>query len=102
MENQAYHIQVLLVDELDNCKGKGNEYAKAHINKIQEAYKQDDFELKKPTTKDKEQIQEEVLLYKSYNMSYASPPIQKLHPCGYIVFQLYKPAFLTTCLMVVL
>jgi len=31
MENQVYHIQKLLVDELDNCKGKENEYTKGHI-----------------------------------------------------------------------
>jgi len=24
IENQVYHIQQLLVNELDNCKGKGN------------------------------------------------------------------------------
>ena len=34
MENQAYHIQMLLVDELDNCKGKGNTYADRQIKKI--------------------------------------------------------------------
>jgi len=39
MENQAYHIQKLLVDELDNCKRKGNEYAKGHIKEIQDTYK---------------------------------------------------------------
>ena len=31
MENQAYHIQALLVDKLDECKEKGNKYAKAYI-----------------------------------------------------------------------
>lgn len=50
MKNQAYHIQALLVD------------------------KQDDFELKKPVTKDKEQIQEEkVLLCKLYNVDLPKP-----------------------------
>ena len=34
MENQAYHIQQLLVDELNNCKEKGNKYAKEHIKEI--------------------------------------------------------------------
>ena len=42
MENQAYHIQMLLVDELDNCKGKGNIYTDEHIKEIQDAYKQED------------------------------------------------------------
>ena len=27
IENQAYHIQKLLADELDECKGKENDYA---------------------------------------------------------------------------
>jgi len=39
IENQAYYIQKLLADELDNCKGKGNKYAEKHIKKIQDAYK---------------------------------------------------------------
>ena len=34
MENQAYHIQILLADELDRYKGKGNTYAKEHIKVI--------------------------------------------------------------------
>jgi len=34
MENQVYHIQQLLVDELDNCKGKGNQYAEEHIYRM--------------------------------------------------------------------
>ena len=34
MENQAYHIQTLLVNELDNCKGKRNMYADEHIKEI--------------------------------------------------------------------
>ena len=46
MKNQVYHIQTLLVDELDNCKGKENEYTKAHIQEIQEVYKQDKFKKK--------------------------------------------------------
>jgi len=39
MENQVYHIQALLADELDNCKGKGNQYAKTYIKEIQKMYK---------------------------------------------------------------
>jgi len=33
MENQVYHIQILilLVDELDSCKEEGNEYAEKYI-----------------------------------------------------------------------
>ena len=43
MENQAYHIQKLLADELDNCRGKGNNYVEGHITEIQDAYKQEDI-----------------------------------------------------------
>ena len=35
MKNQVYHIQKLLVDELDNCKGKGNNYIKGYIRCVQ-------------------------------------------------------------------
>ena len=35
-------------------------------------------------------------------LSYASPPIWKLHPCGDIISKLYKFTSLTTCLMAVL
>ena len=46
MENQVYHIQKLLVDELDNCKGKENDYAKDHIKEIQNSYIQEDIIMK--------------------------------------------------------
>ena len=39
IENQVYHIQSLLADELDRCKSKGNSYADNHIKKIQVIYK---------------------------------------------------------------
>ena len=54
IENQAYHIQRLLVDKLDNCKGKENDYAERHMKEIQNAYKQEDMEMKKPETKVKQ------------------------------------------------
>jgi len=34
MKNQVYHIQKLLADELDNYKGKGNNYVEEHIKEI--------------------------------------------------------------------
>ena len=34
MENQMYHIQTLLADELDTCKEKENIYADEHIKEI--------------------------------------------------------------------
>ena len=68
MENQAYYIQQLLVNKLDNCKGKGNEYVEGNIKEIQDAYKQEDLEMKKQEpSKGKQQVQdEEVLLYRPY------------------------------------
>ena len=39
IENQAYHIQTFLANELDNFKGKGNTYVNEHIKKIQNMYK---------------------------------------------------------------
>ena len=47
MENQAYHIQQLLVYEFNNCKEKENEYAEGNIKEIQDTYKQEDIEMKK-------------------------------------------------------
>jgi len=47
MENQAYYIQRLLVNKLDNHKGKENKYTDRHIKKIQDVYKQDNLEMKK-------------------------------------------------------
>ena len=38
MENQVYHIQSLLVDELNRCKGKGNSYTDNYIKEIQDTY----------------------------------------------------------------
>ena len=54
MKNQVYYIQRLLVDELDNCKGKGNEYIEGYIKKIQDAYKQEDAKEKTQDTKGKQ------------------------------------------------
>ena len=30
-EMQAYHTQILLVNKLDRCQGRGNKYANDHI-----------------------------------------------------------------------
>jgi len=81
MENQAYHIQQLLVDELDNCKRKGNKYAEEHIKKIQNAYKQEDIVMKMPQTIDKEKQraeEEKVFLYKPYNVDESRSKTSKL------------------------
>ena len=72
MENQAYHIQMLLVDKLDNCKGKENMYADRQIKEIQDTHKQKDQEMKKlvVNNKGKQLVQDkEVFLYKPYNIS---------------------------------
>jgi len=79
MENQVYHIQRLLVNELDNCKGKRNEYTEGHIKKIQDTYKQEDIEVKiQEPSKEKQQIQDEkVLLYKPYKVNSPKPKTPK-------------------------
>ena len=38
METQAYHTQILLTNELDIYKRKGNVYADNHIKEIQDTY----------------------------------------------------------------
>jgi len=69
MEKQAYYIQKLLANELDNCKGKQNEYAKGHIKEIQNTYKQKSIIIEEQDVKEKQQIQDEkVLLYKPYKV----------------------------------
>ena len=51
MENQAYHIQKLLADKLDNYKEKeSNE----HIKKIQDTYKQKNIIMKEKDVKGKQ------------------------------------------------
>jgi len=63
-----------LADELDKCKGKGNDYAKGYIMEIQDAYKQEDIIMKEQDTKEKQQIQDkEVLLYKPYEVDLRKP-----------------------------
>ena len=46
MENQAYHLQTLLADEPDRCKGKRNTYTEEYIKEIQDMYKQKDLRIK--------------------------------------------------------
>jgi len=50
MENQVYHIQKLLVDELDNYKEKEKGYTEGYIKEIQDTYKQEDIEMEKLQT----------------------------------------------------
>ena len=75
IENQVYHIQTLLIDELDSCKRKENKYADEYIKEIQDIYKQDNLEIKKiiVDNKGKQRIQEEVFLYKIYNVNPPRP-----------------------------
>ena len=75
MENQVYHIQTLLANKLDRCKGKGNAYAEEHIKEIQNIYKQENQKVEQLMIVNKEkqwenQVQDkEVLLYKPYDIS---------------------------------
>ena len=53
MEIQAYYIQVLLADELDRYKGKGNVYTDNYIRKIQDVYQNKSQEAETLKTIDK-------------------------------------------------
>ena len=53
IESQAYYIQALLVNELDNCKKKENMHADEHIKEIQDTYIQEDWEIEKLIIVDK-------------------------------------------------
>ena len=53
IKNKAYHIQKLLADELDNHKGKENNYMEGYIKEIQDAYKQEDIIIKDQDSKGK-------------------------------------------------
>ena len=78
MEDQVYHIQKLLADELDKCKGKENNYAERYIKKIQDIYKQENIIMKEQDTKGKQWIQnKEVLLYKPYKANSPKPKTPK-------------------------
>ena len=78
MENQVYHVQTLLANKLDRCKGKENAYAKEYIKEIQDTYKQENQKVKQLMIVDKGKQQEnqvqdkKVLLYKLYNISLKS------------------------------
>ena len=81
MENQAYHIQLLLADELDRYKEKENSYTDNHIKEIQDEYKieQPDEEqlmiVNKGKKKENWVQEEEVFLYIYYDtLSKSSKP----------------------------
>ena len=79
MKNPVYYIQKLLVNELDSCKGKENEYTKEQIKEIQDMYKQDNQKPRELMMNDKKQIQEEeIFLYKLYDI--ISPRLKTPEP----------------------
>jgi len=59
MENQVYHIQSLLADELDKYKDKGNSYANNHIKEIQDTYKIKQPDKEQPMVVNKEKQKED-------------------------------------------
>ena len=64
MNNRVFQIQRMLVDELDQYKGKDNRYVKDNIQEIQELY------IKEENKGGKEVIEdEEVILVKPYKIS---------------------------------
>ena len=68
IDEQAFQIQRMLADELDQYKGRGNSYVDDNIWEIQELYI-DEEQQKKGKGKVEE---EEVILIKSYEMSESS------------------------------
>ena len=64
MDDQAFQVQQMLADELDQYKGKGNSYVEENIREIQELY------IKKEDKEEKGMVEdEEVILVKSYEVS---------------------------------
>ena len=64
MDDRAFQIQRRLADELNRYKGKGNEYVKTNIKKIQELYMDREME------KDGRRVEnEEIILVKPYEVS---------------------------------
>jgi len=64
MDDQALEIQRMLADELDQYKGKGNDYVEGNIREIQELY------IKEENTEEKGRVEdEEVILVKPYEVS---------------------------------
>ena len=75
IENQAHHIQVLLADKLDRCKGKENQLVEEYIKTIQNTYQEIHQStpqliiVNKRKQKEDRVQDEEVFLYKPYNIS---------------------------------
>ena len=64
MDDQALQIQRMLVDELDQYKGKGNNYVEENIWEIQDLYIREENREEKGKVEDKE-----VILVKPYKVS---------------------------------
>jgi len=66
MKDQAYQVQWMLADELDEYKGRGNAYMNDNIQEIQDLYrdKRQKKELERGRVKD-----EKVILIKPYKES---------------------------------
>ena len=64
MDDQAFQVQRMLADELDQYKGKGNSYVEENIREIQELY------MDKEEKRDDGRVEdEEVILIKPYKVS---------------------------------
>ena len=64
MDEQALQIQRMLVDKLDQYKGKGNRYMEENIQEIQELYMHKEREKEEGKVEDKK-----VILMKPYKVS---------------------------------
>ena len=64
MDNRAFQIQRMLANELDQYKGKGNQYVDENIQEIQDLYIKEEVQ-----DKGKERVEEEkVILIKPYKI----------------------------------
>ena len=61
IEWQTHHIQVLLANELDQYKGKGEERVSKHIRILQKAYQETYHNTPQPIVIDKEKQKEGVV-----------------------------------------
>jgi len=79
----VHHIQFLLANKLNRYKGKINSQINSHIKEIQDVYQsthQEPIIVNKGKQKEDKIQDEEVFLYKLYNISLKSSKLKTLEP----------------------
>ena len=72
MDDKAFQVQMMLADELDRYKEKGNDYMDDNIKEIQELYMEEEKKEDKGTIEN-----EEVILIHTYEVSSTTTPSSK-------------------------